>query len=54
MRDRRAGFFLVAALLCFAMVPVAEQKFRPVATVTGVVYVVFALASLLDARSRGR
>jgi hypothetical protein len=51
--DRRALFFLVAALVCFVMVPVADAGHRWVAVVTGVVYVVLGLASALDHWSRG-
>jgi hypothetical protein len=47
-------FFLVAALLCFALVPIADEKYWPISIGTGVVYLVFALLSLLDAISRGR
>lgn len=54
MRDRRALFFVAAAVLCFALVPIADEKYRPISIGTGVVYLVFALLSLLDAISRGR
>ena len=54
MSDMSALFFLVAGLMCFAMVPIAEAKFRPIATATGVWYVVFSVLSYLDFRSRGR
>jgi hypothetical protein len=52
--DRRAAFFLVAAVACFLMVPVGVEKFQEVAFVTGIVYVVLALLSLLDRWSRSR
>jgi hypothetical protein len=52
--DRRASFFLVAAVACFAMVPVGLREFRAVAVATGVVYLVLALLSYLDHRSRSR
>jgi hypothetical protein len=51
--DRRVGFFLGAAVLCFLLVPVADDYWW-VAAVTGVVYVVLALACALDRRSRDR
>ena len=28
MRDKRAQFFLLAALVCFALVPLADDQFR--------------------------
>jgi hypothetical protein len=52
--DRRALFFLVAALICVLLVPVAEQAHRWVAEVTAVGYVVLAAGSALDAWSRSR
>jgi hypothetical protein len=54
MKDRRALFFFAAALLCFALVPIADEKYWPIAIGTGVFYFVFALLSLLDPRSPGR
>jgi hypothetical protein len=46
--DRRAAFFAGAALLCFALVPVADAGHRWVAWGTGVVYVVLTVLSALD------
>jgi hypothetical protein len=54
MRDRRALVFLVFAVICFALTPVAEPEFRWVCTTFGVIYVLLALASALAARSRSR
>ena len=54
MGDRRATVFLVFAAVCFALTPVAQAEFRWVCVTFGVVYVVLALASALDARSRSR
>jgi hypothetical protein len=54
MRDRRAVIFLVFAVICLALTPVAEAEFRWVSLGTGTAYIVLALASALDARSRGR
>ncbi|HEX8802886.1 MAG TPA: hypothetical protein VF743_01795 [Acidimicrobiales bacterium] len=51
MSDRRAVFFLVAALLCAALVPVDEEHAWVSGTLAAL-YVVLALASWLDARSR--
>jgi uncharacterized membrane protein YqjE len=52
--DRRAGVFLIFALMCVLLVPVTDDEFRWVPIATAVTYVVLALASLLDARSRKR
>ena len=52
--DRRAVFFIVASLACLAMVPVGLPEYRDIAAGTAVVYVVFAVLSFLDFRSRGR
>jgi hypothetical protein len=51
--DRRAAFFLIAAVVCAALVPVSEGFGWVAATVSGV-YLVLALGSWLDARSRRR
>ena len=52
--DRRAGFFLIAAVACFVLTPVADPGHRMIAVITGVVYVVLALLSALDRASRNR
>ena len=49
--DRRAVFFLVAALACALLTPVADGYAVVAATVSGV-YVVLAVLSWLDHRSR--
>jgi hypothetical protein len=51
--DRRAIFFLGAAIACFVLVPLANG-YAWVATTVGVVYVLLALGSWLDARSHRR
>ena len=51
--DRRAVFFLGAALVCFALAPIGLEEHRRIAEIVGVVYVVLALLSFLDSRSRG-
>lgn len=51
--DRRAIFFLGAAAVCFLLVPVADG-YAWVAATLGVVYVLLALGSWLDARSHRR
>jgi hypothetical protein len=52
MRDRRALFFLVAAVICVLLVPVAEAKYRSLTLGLVGVYVLLAVASWLDFRSR--
>jgi hypothetical protein len=52
VRDRRAQFFALAALLCLALVPLADDKYRELTAGVGAVYLVLALASYLDFRSR--
>ena len=52
MRDRRATFFALAAVVCFALVPLAEARFRNLTVAVGVVYILLAVASFLDFRSR--
>jgi hypothetical protein len=50
--DKRAVFFLAAAGLCLLILPVTPAKYRDVGIVLIVVYLVLALASWLDFRSR--
>lgn len=50
--DRRAAFFLVAAIACALMIPVSDADLRWVAELTSAVYVVLAIAAWLDSRSR--
>jgi hypothetical protein len=45
-------FFFGAALVCFALAPIGLEEHRHLAVIVGAVYVVLALLSLLDARSR--
>ncbi len=52
--DRRATFFALAAVVCALLIPVSEAEVRWVAELTAAVYVVLALASFLDFRSRRR
>ena len=52
--DRRGLFFLGAALLCFALVPVGLDEHRKIAVLVGCVYIVLAALSMLDARGRRR
>jgi hypothetical protein len=52
--NRRVGFFLVAALLCFALIPVLDAKFHWVPVAIGVIYLVLALLATLDLIGRRR
>jgi hypothetical protein len=52
VKDRRALFFLAAALVCVALWPVAEAKYRSLTLGLAGVYVLLAAASYLDFRSR--
>jgi hypothetical protein len=52
--DRRAIFFLGAAAVCAALIPVTDAELRLVPTALATVYVVLALASFLDWRSSNR
>jgi hypothetical protein len=51
--DRRAVFFLGAAIACFLLALVADEH-AGVAVVVGAVYALLAAASWLDHRSRRR
>jgi hypothetical protein len=50
----RIVFFLVAAVVCAALYPASDPKFRWVASGTALVYVVLALLTALDLLSRRR
>jgi hypothetical protein len=50
--DRRAAFFLAAALVSALLIPITEQHDRWVPTVLAVVYVLLAIASWADRRTR--
>lgn len=51
--DRRAPFFLAAAVLCALLIPVAG-RYAGVAAVVAAVYLVLAGAAWLDTRSHRR
>lgn len=53
MSDKRAQFFALAAIVCFALVPLADAKFRTITITVAVTYVLLAAASWLDHRGRG-
>jgi hypothetical protein len=52
--DRRAVFFLGAAVLCGLLIPVITESLRYVPTFATVTYVVLACASYLDWRTQMR
>ena len=54
MRDRRALVFLMFAVACFVLAPIAERDHRWVPIGLGAIYILLALASALDARTRAR
>jgi len=51
--DRRGAFFLGAAAVCLALVPLSDG-YAWVSGAVGAVYVLLALASWLDARTHRR
>jgi xanthine/uracil permease len=51
---RRVAFFAVAALLCFALVPVLDAKFQWVPRAVALLYAVLTLLAALDAFGRRR
>jgi hypothetical protein len=52
--DRRAIFFVGAALVVAALVPATDQELRYVPIALSALYLVLALGSWLDFRSRAR
>ena len=52
--DRRAIFFIGAAVVSAMLIPVTEQAQRWVPAVLAIVYVVLAIASWADKRTRTR
>ena len=46
--DRRVPFFAMMAVVCFALVPLADDDLRYVPAITGAVYVVLAVLFLVD------
>ena len=52
MSDKRAQFFLLAALVCLLLVPVAHDDYRTITLGVAATYLVLALASYLDFRGR--
>jgi hypothetical protein len=52
MSDKRARFFLLAAVVCLILVPLADHQFRALTLGVSATYMLLALASYLDFRSR--
>ena len=52
--DRRAIFFLGAAFVCAILIPVTEQEQRWVPAGLAILYLVLAVASWADKRTRTR
>jgi hypothetical protein len=50
--DKRAAFFVAAAIVCALLVPVTPSELQRVGEVLVIVYLGLALASWLDFRSR--
>jgi hypothetical protein len=50
--DRRAIFFVGAAVVCAVLIPATESELRWVPIAMSVAYAILALMSFLDARSR--
>ena len=50
--DRRAIFFLGAAVVCAVLIPATESELRWVPIAMSIAYTILAVLSLLDARSR--
>ena len=50
--DRRAVFFLVAAIVCAVLIPITEAAERWVPIALSIVYTLLSVASWADNRSR--
>ena len=48
MSDKRAQFFVLAALVCVALAPVAPEAYRTTTIGVAVTYALLALASWAD------
>ena len=54
MIDRRSRFFAGAALVCVVLIPLSDASLRWVPIIVSIIYVVLAVLSFLDWRSRAR
>jgi hypothetical protein len=50
--DRRALFFMGVALLCLVLTPIAQEEYREISLAVAGLYLLLAIASALDHRSR--
>ena len=50
--ERRVVMFAVLSVVCFILVPIADEAYRVVPITLGIVYAVLALLFLLDWLSR--
>lgn len=50
--DRRVPFFVVASLVCLALVPLAKPGLRYVAVSTAILYAILAVLFFFDWRGR--
>jgi len=52
--NRRVAFFAIAALVCFALIPVLDAKFQWVPKLVGGIYVALTLLAVADVLGRRR
>ena len=52
--DRRALFFVGAAIVCAILIPVTEQEQRWVPAALAILYLILAVASWADKRTKTR
>ena len=52
--NRRIGFFAIAAVVCFLLMPVVDRKFLWVPRAVGCLYVLLTLLAAADALGRRR
>jgi hypothetical protein len=50
--NRRVAFFAGAAVVCFTLIPLIDEKFHWVPETVGAIYAVLALLALLDVLGR--
>lgn len=50
MNDKRAQFFLLAAIICVLLVPVSPDDYRRITVGVAVTYTLLAAASFMDRR----
>lgn len=50
--NRRVAFFAIAAAICFALIPVLDEKYKWVPKAIGGLYVLLTLAAAAEVWSR--